>query len=164
MSGGDGVYNPTDTTDIEDQLDDIEAALVVIDDEIEDIQADVTDILAVTNALPTLAETGGTVTTDGTEQDVYINAVPLGVFNPICVKIDCTNQTAGETIVIRQYSQTNPALVPDLILEDEVTYAGLISPEQIIIDLDPNRFGVAVTMERTGGVARAYRWQVFYEI
>ena len=128
------------------------------------LQSDVTDILAVTSALPTLSETGGTVTTDGTEQDVYINAVPLGVFNPICVKIDFTNQTAGETVVIRQYAQVNPALIPDLILQDEITYVGLVSPELISIDLEPNRFGVSVTIERTGGVARDYRWQVFYEI
>ena len=155
--GGEGTHNVFDPTEILADLDTIEAAIIVIDALVDIIEA-------VTSALPTLAETGGTVTTDGTEQNVYVNTVPSGVFNPICVKIDCTNQTAGETIVIRQYGQTNPALVPDLILEDELTYAGLISPEQIIIDLDPNRYGVAVTIERTGGVARDYRWQVFYEI
>ena len=43
------VFNSADLSDIEDQLDDIEAALVIIDDEIGDIQADVTDIMAVTD-------------------------------------------------------------------------------------------------------------------
>lgn len=140
------------------------ALIVALQANVTNILALVTIIEATTSALPTLAETGGTVTTDGTEQNVYINAVPLGVFNPICVKIDCTNQTAGETIVIKQYGQTNPTLVPDLILEDELTFAGLISPEQILIDLPPNRYGVSVTMERTVGVARDYRWEAFYEI
>jgi len=158
-----GVRNPTDLSDVEDQLDDIEAALVVIDDEIEDVQDDVTDILAVTNALPTLSETGGTLTTDGTEQNVYLNANPLGVFNPICVKINCTAHTAGETIVIREYADVAPGGA-GLLLVDTLTYAGVISPVIIIIELTPNRYGVAVTIEKTAGTNRAYPWEVFYEI
>ena len=144
-----------------------DAALLVL---IAAIQAGVTSILvlvtlieAVTSALPTLSETGGTVTTDGTEQNVYINANPLGEFNPICVTINCTAQTAGETIVIREYLDNAPGGA-GLILVDTLTYIGLISPEMLVIDLDPNRYGVAVTIERTGGVARAYPWDVHYEI
>ncbi len=128
------------------------------------VAANVVTILAIVLGLPTLAETGGTITTDGTEQTVYINALPLGVYNPICVKIDCTDQTAGETIVIRQYAQVTPILIFDRILQDEVTYAGLVSPELLVISLEPNRYGISVTMERTAGVARDYIWQVFYEI
>ena len=167
---GEGVHNPTDFTGIEDQLDDIEAALVVIDNEIADIdadivllQADVTDILAVTNTLPTLSETGGTVTTDGTEQTVYINAVPLGIFKPVCVNIDCTNHTATETIVIREYYDI-VAGFGGLRLHDTLVFAGAIDPPLITIDLNPNRFGVSVTIEKTGGTNRAYPWEVFYEI
>lgn len=127
------------------------------------VAADVTSILAVVLGLPTLSETGGTVTTDGTEQNVYINAAPLGEFNPICVTINCTNQTAGETIVIRQYYDNAPGGA-GLILVDEVTYVGVIDPPMLVIDLDPNRYGVAVTIERTAGVARDYPWDVHYEI
>lgn len=144
-----------------------DAALLVL---IAALQADVTSILilvtlieAVTSALPTLSETGGTVTTDGTEQNVYVNAAPLGEYNPICVTINCTAQTAGETIVIRQYYDNVPGGA-GAILVDEVTYVGLISPEMLVIDLDPNRYGVWVTIERTAGVARAYIWDVHYEI
>ena len=150
------VYNPYD-----------DAALLVL---IAAMQANVTSILAlvtiieaVTSALPTLSETGGTVTTDGTEQNVYINATPLGEYNPICVTINCTNQTAGETIVIRLYYDNAPGGA-GLILVDELTFVGLIDPQMIVIDLDPNRYGVAVTIERTGGVARDYPWDVHYEI
>ena len=144
-----------------------DAALIVI---IAAMQANVTNILAlvtlieaVTSALPTLSETGGTVTTDGTEQNVYVNAAPLGEYNPICVTINCTAQTAGETIVVRLYYDNAPGGA-GAILVDEVIYAGVISPEMIIIDLDPNRYGVWVTIERTAGVARAYLWDVHYEI
>jgi len=125
--------------------------------------ASVANILAVVLGLPTLSETGGTVTTDGTEQDVYVNTTPLGEYNPICVTINCTAQTAGETIVVRLYYDNAPGGV-GMILVDEVTYVGIISPEMIIIDLDPNRYGVQVTIEKTAGTNRDYPWDVHYEI
>ena len=125
--------------------------------------ANIVTILAIVLGLPTLSETGGTVTTDGTEQNVYINANPLGVFNPICVTINCTAQTAGETIVIRLYYDNAPGGA-GLILADEVTYVGAIDPPMLIVDLDPNRYGVAVTIEKTAGTNRAYPWDVSYEI
>jgi len=155
MSGGEGVRNPADLTELEADLAAIEAAIIIIDGLVDTIEA-------VTSALPTLSETGGTVTTDGTEQNIYINNVPLGIFNPICVKIDCTDHTATETIVLRVYYRIRVAGA--LILQDELTYAGLISPELINIDLEPNRFGVQVTIEKTAGTNRDYDWEVFYEI
>ena len=168
--GGEGVHNPTDLTSVEEQLDDIEETLADIEADIADLdadvvllQADVDTILAVTNALPTLSETGGTVTTDGTEQNVYINANPLGVYNPICVKIDCTDHTAGETIVLRTYYDIEPGGA-GLLLHDTLTYVGAIAPPIITVSLDPNRYGVAVTIEKTAGTNRAYPWEVFYEI
>lgn len=164
MSGGEGVRNPTDLAPITDLLGDLDG----IDEEtfgeaVESIIEYLELIEAVTSALPTLSETGGTVTTDGTEQNVYINIAPLGEYNPICVTINCENQTAGETIVIRVYYDNIGGFAP-LRLVDTETYVGLISPEMLVIDLDPNRYGVAVTIERTGGVARAYNWDVHYEI
>ena len=167
---GDGVRNPADLTDVEEQLDDIEdrlilidADLIIIDNEVGQVHTVVNAIQAMTDSLPILTETGGTVTTDGTEQNVYINATPDGVYKPICVTINCTAQTAGETIIIRLYYDNAPGGA-GLILVDEVTYAGLISPEMLIIDLDPNRYGVLVTIEKTGGTNRDYPWEVFYEI
>ena len=164
------VYNSVDISELSNQLIAVLAALIIIDDEleiiddeIEELQTDVTAILVILAALPTLSETGGTLTTDGTEQNVYINANPLGEYNPICVTINCTAQTAGETIVTREYLDNAPGGA-GLILVDTLTYVGLISPEMLIIDLDPNRYGVDVTIERTGGVARAYPWNAHYEI
>lgn len=130
--------------------------LAIVDENVDTIEA-------VTSALPTLAETGGTITTDGTEQNVYINATPLGVYNPICVKINCTAHTATETIVVRTYYDIE-AGGAGLLLEDEVTYVGAISPPIITINLDPSRYGVRVTIEKTAGTNRAYVWEVFYEI
>lgn len=125
--------------------------------------ANIVTILAIVLGLPTLSETGGTVTTDGTEQNVYINNTPLGVFNPICVKIDFTDHTATETIVLRTYYRIL-SIASALILQDELTYVGLVSPELININLEPNRFGVQITIEKTAGTNRDYDWEVFYEI
>jgi len=168
MSGG--IHNPSDDADL---VADIAALDVLIDGLIVDVadldadvvllQADVTDILAVTNALPTLSETGGTVTTDGTEQNVYVNTTPLGEFRPIAVVINFTAQQAGEETIVRQYYDNAPGGA-GLLLADELTFVGVIAPAMIIIDLDPNRYGVAVTIERTVGAARAYPWDVHYEI
>jgi len=89
--------------------------------------------------------------------------VPLGVFNPICVKIDFTNQTATETVIIRVYYQiVAGAAAP--ILQDSQTFTGVVSPELINIDLEPNRFGVWVTIEKTAGTNRDYKWEAFYSI
>jgi len=156
MSGGEGVRNPTDTTQLEADIAELAADVALI-------QADVTDILAIANGLPTLSETGGTVTTDGTEQNVYINSTPLGIFRPVCVKIDFTNHTAGETVVIREYYQIK-AGVPAPILQNSTTYAGVPANPLINIDLQPNRFGVKVTIEKTAGANRDYDWEAFYEI
>ena len=165
-----GIHNPADLTASNAALAAIAVTqaviLAIVQDTNADLQivdANVDDVLAVTNALPTLSETGGTVTTDGTEQNVYINAAPLGVFNPICVKIDCTVHTATETIVIREYYDVAPGGA-GLLLHDTVTYAGAIAPPIITIDLDPNRYGVAVTIEKTVGTNRAYPWEALYEI
>ncbi len=177
MSGGEGVRNPADLTLVSVAIEVNRLLLVVLQATCADIHGDLetvdaivdailvhtTLIEAITSALPTLSETGGALTTDGTEQNVYVNANPLGVFNPICVKIDCTAHTGTETIVIREYNDIAPGGA-GLLLVDTLTYAGAIAPPIIIIDLDPNRYGVSVTMEKTVGTNRAYPWEAFYEI
>ena len=165
-----GINNPADLTGIIESLGAHTLSLAVIQAIVADTNADlvivdgiVDNIEAVTSALPTLSETGGTITTDGTEQNVYINAAPLGVYKPICVKIDCTAHTAGETIVVRTYYDIAPGGA-GLLLEATTTHAGAIDPPVITVDLDPNRYGVKVTIEKTAGANRAYVWEVFYEI
>jgi hypothetical protein len=118
------------------------------------------DIFNAVNAILTSAETGGTVTTDGTEQDVYRVETPAGVFEPLKVKIDFTNQTAGETVVVKTYYRIKSG--GNLIKEDETTFAGVQDPQLKPIDLEPNRYGLKVTMQRTAGVARDYDWEALY--
>ncbi len=150
-----GVHNPYDDTTLLANVAIIDA---VVDATAEDVEA----IRAVTDAEAILEETGGSLTTDGTEQDIYINNAPAGVFRPICVKIDFTNQTATETIVLKTYYRIADG--GNLIQQDVVTYAGVPTVPLINIELEPNRFGIQVTMEKTAGTNRAYPWTAFYEV
>lgn len=132
-------------------------------------EADVATLLAgvavssaMAGATGILTEAGGTLTTDGNEQNLYINETPAGVFVPRILKINTTNHTATETIVIREYYRT---VSGGAYLEhDGVEYAGAITEDEITVHLDPNRFGIKVTIEKTAGDNKAYVWEVFYEV
>lgn len=137
------------------------ALLGVLQADVDEILIDTDAIREVTNAEAVLEETGGALTTDGNVQNLYINEAPAGMFRPVCVKIDFTNHTATETVVVKTHYRIVPGGVH--IEQDTVTYAGVVSPELINIDLEPNRFGIKVTIQKTAGTNRAYDWEVFYE-
>ncbi len=109
-----------------------------------------------------LTETGATVTTDGTEQTLYVNNSPTGVFSPKIVQIDFTNQTAAETVVIKEYYRIKSGGA--LVLIDEVTFVGVQDPLLKNIKLEENRFGVQVTIEKTAGVNKDYDYEAVYAI
>lgn len=111
-------------------------------------------------AILTLQETGGSITTDGAEQDLYRNETPLGVFQPLKLQIDMTAQTAAETVVVRVYYRIWGG--GGMVKKDEVTYAGAQDPDLKNVELEPNRHGVRVSLQRTAGGAQPYPWAVFY--
>jgi len=112
------------------------------------------------NAMLVLTETGGTVTTTGGEDDVYINDAPAGVYEPKKIMIDLTPMTAAETVVIRTYYRIKST--GNLILKDEVTFTGVQDEPLKNIELEPNRFGVRVSIERTAGADFGYDWEALY--
>jgi len=124
------------------------------------IQENIDLIFDLVNAMLVTTETGGSVLTDGNEQDIYINDAPAGNFEPLVVFIDFSNQTAAETVVIRTYYRIAPGGA--LLLNDELTYVGIQDPVLINIDLKPNRYGLRVSIQRTAGGAFAYPWEVLY--
>lgn len=136
-------------------IDDLTVAVATVDTVVDAIRA-------VTDALEVLTETGGTLTTDGDEQDVYINNAPDGVYVPEYVSIDFSNHTATETVIIRQYRRykTGGGWIK-IDQDDPIT--DLPDPAGIDIELKPNRYGIKVTMEKTAGTNRAYDWEVFYK-
>lgn len=158
-----------DTEDIQSTVNDIEADVAAVQDTVNDIETDVAAVDTVvdaikvtTDALFTLTETGGTLTTDGNEQNLYVNNAPAGVFRPVGLKVDFTNHTVAETVVLKTYYRIKTG--GTLRLQDEATFTGVQDPVLINIDLEPNRFGLKVTIERTGGGNKAYDWEVFYEV
>jgi len=151
---GEGISNPLDETQI---LADIAVVDAIVDEILEDTDA----IREVTDSEAILTEIGGQLTTDGNVQNLYIAEAPAGIFRPICVKIDFTNHTATETVVIKTHYRIAPGGVHRE--QDSVTYAGVPAEPLINIDLEPNRYGVKVTIQKTAGTNRAYDWEVFYE-
>jgi len=129
-------------------------------------------IFDLVNAGLVTTETGGTILTTGpgTEDDIYINNAPAGVYKPLKVMIDFSvfvrgaenhGSQATETIVLRTYYRIYPG--GNLIKKDEVTLAGARDPALINVELEPNRYGCSVTMERIAGNARYYDWSCVYD-
>ncbi len=142
-------------------------------DDVAAIPSDTTSVIAIikkiystviniASAILTLTETGATLTMDGTEQNVYINNAPAGVFSPRFLKIDFTNQTAAETVVIREYYRIKTG--GNFIKVDKATFIGIQDPMLKRIELSDNRYGVKVTMELTAGANKDYDYGVTYAI
>jgi len=148
------IHNPYDDTYLL-------SLIVIIDALCDAILEDTEAIREVTDSEAVLSETGGQLTTDGNVQNLYIAEAPAGIFRPICVKIDFTNHTATETVVVKTHYRIAPGGAH--IEQDSATYAGVVCPELINIDLEPNRYGIKVTIQKTAGTNRAYDWEVFYE-
>jgi len=121
---------------------------------IDVISAQITALQASINAIPVLTETGGTLTTDGTEQNVYINDAPAGVYQPRIVSLDFTR-------VRTYYRETSGG---GYIKRGDKTFAGVQDPLSKEIILRENRYGIKVTIEKTAGANKAYIWEVFYKV
>ena len=129
--------------------------------DVEDIRSNVIIIKGLLSGIETLFETGDTLTTDGTEQNLYINNAPAGEHEPICVQIDFTNQTATETCVVRLYYRIRDG--GGWIEDDEKEFAAAQDPALRDVALKPNRFGIRVTIEKTAGNNKDYEWGVHYK-
>jgi hypothetical protein len=122
----------------------------------------ISNIFGIVNALLVTSESGGTLTADGTEQNVYISNTPASLFEPIIVNIDCTNMAAGDIVILRLYYRIAPG--GNLIMKDEITLNGPQTPALKNIGLEYNRFGVQVTLEQTAGVNRDFDWEAIMGI
>lgn len=148
-----------DTLGARDDAAAIPSATTSIVSIIKKIYNTVVNLLA---SILTLTETGGMITTDGTEQDVYVNNSPSGIFEPRIFQLDFTNQTAAETTVVRTYYRIKSGGA--FIKQTETTYAGVQDPLLNTIDLEENRFGFKVTIEKTAGANRDYDYEVLYKV
>jgi len=119
-------------------------------------------IFDLVNAILVLTETGGTViaTAPGTEDNIYINDAPAGVFRPIVVTLDTSDLAAAETVIVRVYYRIKAGGTARL-KGTPVLFAGVQAEPMKDIELQPNRFGVQVTLEGTTGVV--FDWEVHYK-
>jgi len=124
------------------------------------IIAIVTAIFALINADLTLTETGGTIIADAAEQDVYINETPAGEYFPRKVVIDLSDLDVAEVATIRTYYRINAT--GDKELKDEVIFAGVQAEPLKNVELEPNRFGIRVSIQATAAVV--IDWEVHYEV
>ena len=149
------IHNPYDDTYLL-------SLIVIIDALCDAILEDTGAIREVTDSEAILTEVADTITTDGTEQTVYTEETPAGIFEPRCFKIDMTNQTAAETVDIRVFYRIIAG--GGMVLQSLTTFAGAQSPDLKLVSLEPNRYGIRITIQNTAvGVHRAYDWEVFYE-
>lgn len=120
------------------------------------------DIFNLVNAMLVTTETSGTITTDGTVQNVYINNAPGGVFEPLCVKLDLSNMIAGHQLAVVVNYQIRPGGA--LTRAEGVTFLGAQTDDIITIQLDPNRYGIQVTLDLLAGANIDIDWEVIYRV
>lgn len=125
------------------------------------VRARVNHLFDIANAQLRLTETGGSITADGTEQTVAIIDVPTGSFKPLKMKIDMTNMDWGDSTVVKWYERLVDG--GGLVEKDEERFDG---PQNIMplspvknIELEPNRFGIRVSLQQVAGTNRAYPWE-----
>lgn len=120
-----------------------------------------------TNALLTLSATGGTLTADGNEQNLYIDNEPLGCFHGRVLYVDLNNMAGGDTTDFKVYYRIADA--GGWLQHSYASYTGvdggLANGNVLIaISLGPARHGLRITLQQTAGVNRAYAWEVHLEV
>lgn len=120
-----------------------------------------------TTAALTLSSIGGSLTADGSEQNLYYDNEPLGVFRPVVLVLDLDNMAGGDTIEIKVYHRLTDGGALKQLSYTQYTGAdgGLANNNTAAsISLVPNRHGYRITLDQTGGVNRVYTWELFLEV
>lgn len=112
-----------------------------------------------------LQETGGVLTSDGTEQELFVRENPDATFDPRVVYVSLDDMVALDTTNFRVYYRI--AHGGGWLQHDYAQYVGidggLANGNKVIsIDLLPNRHGVRVTLEMTVGTAD-FAWEAIEE-
>lgn len=136
--------------------------LLVVDSvaDLIQVETDKIDVLeSLIDSVMDLYRVGGTVTTDGTEQIIYISDNPSGLIKPMRFLIDTTNHTSDETVVLKFYYRVKSG--GSYVVFSSATLSGVQSPLGVSYELYPNAWGYKVTIEKTAGTNRAYDWEIF---
>jgi len=100
----------------------------------------------------------GTLTADGTEQDV----TELTVLGTLEGWIDLANMTSGDTVTIREYARIREDGAYRLY--DSADYSGAqVKPALHVVKL-PTKYGIKVTLQQTAGVYKTFNYNFFKEV
>lgn len=115
--------------------------------------------MSLRKAILTLQEHAvGTLTADGTEQDV----VELTILGSLEGWIDLANMQAGDTITIREYAKLKSG--GTYRLYDSATYSNVQSKPALHVVKLPAKYGIKVTLQQTAGTNRDYDYNFFKEV
>ena len=130
------------------------------------VAAEIVAISTIVAAELTWQESGGTLTADGAEQNVYLVNAPTEAFYPHVVYIDLDLMDDGDTTNIREYVRIEDG--GGWLLQDFMQYVGAdggLAGGRVLIAVEmlPNRFGARVTLEQVAGTNRDYTWSAVEE-
>jgi len=109
----------------------------------------------------TLKRIGDDVTTDGSEQNLFIIDSPDFPMTPKKLLVDLTNMVAGDSIQIKEYYRLKSG--GSYIRKMTYSYTDNEDPPLKVIDLEPNTYGVKLTITRVLGTDRTYSYEVYWE-
>ncbi|MEM2284556.1 MAG: hypothetical protein QXL29_08145 [Zestosphaera sp.] len=101
----------------------------------------------------------GTLTADGSEQNVVLDEVEGNPPRFLEGHIDLSNMADGDTVVIRQYFKISPTGTYKKYAEETFSNAQPIPLLHVISNV--GRYGIKVTLQQTAGTYRSFDYQFF---
>ena len=108
-----------------------------------------------------LTRTDGDIAVTDTETDLYIDNAPAKIINGVVIKIDTSPIEAADTFDFKVYYRIASGGTPKA--STKTTKAAVQSEPIFIIALDPYRYGMKITAQRTGGTNRTFPIEVIRE-
>jgi len=109
-----------------------------------------------------LTRTEGDIAVTDTETNLYIDNAPAKIMDGVSIKIDTSVIEAADTFDFKVYYRI--ASDGTLKASAKATKAAVQSEPIYIIALEPYRYGMKVTAQRTGGTNRTFPIEVIREV
>lgn len=108
-----------------------------------------------------LSRTGGNIAVTDTETDLYIDNAPTKIIDGVSIKIDTSVIEAADTFDFKVYYRlANGGTLKSI---PKVTKTGVQAGPIYIVSLEPYRYGMKVTAQRTAGTNRTFEIEVIRE-
>lgn len=104
-----------------------------------------------------------TETVTDAETVLFSDPTPTKSKHAHSIKIDRSNMEAADTFVV--YIDYKMASGGSFLREDRaIEYTGVYSDPIAIVDLDAYRWGIRISMKRTAGTNRDFKWEIARDI